>query len=65
MAKVKDYEDLSDPNRMEKGSYSIQRFFYPSPHFMVYKGDTAIAVTKHERNAWKIFNKLVEEGKSG
>jgi hypothetical protein len=46
---------------IEKGSYSIHRFFYPERHFIVYKGDTAVAMTMYEKNAFKIFNELVEE----
>lgn len=49
----------------EKGSYSIHRFFYPERHFIVYKGDTAVGMTKYEKNAFKIFNELVEDEQSG
>jgi len=46
---------------IEKGSYSIHRFFHPERHFIIYKGDTAITMTKFEKTAFKIFNELVEE----
>ena len=49
----------------EKGTYSIHRFFYPERHFIVYKGGTAIAMTKFEKNAFKIFNELVEDEQNG
>lgn len=49
----------------KKGNYSIHRFFYPERHFIIYKGDTAVAMTKFEKNAFKIFNELIEDEKSG
>lgn len=49
----------------EKGSYSIHRFFYPERHFIIYKGDTAVGMTKYEKNAFKIFNELVEDEQNG
>jgi hypothetical protein len=51
----------SSMKMIEKGSYSIHRFFYPERHFIIYKGDTAVAMTMYEKNAFKIFNELVEE----
>ena len=49
----------------EKGSYSIHRFFYPERHFIIYKGDTAVGMSKYEKNAFKIFNELVEDEQNG
>jgi len=46
---------------IEKGSYSIHRFLFPERHFIIYKGDTAVAMTMYEKNAFEIFNELVEE----
>ena len=50
---------------IEKGTYSIHRFFYTERHFIIYKGDTAVAMTKFEKNAFKIFNELVEDEENG
>jgi hypothetical protein len=50
---------------IQKGNYKIVRFFYPERHFIVYRGDTAVAMTMYEKNAFKIFNELVEDEQSG